>query len=85
MKDEQITLRLPTQLARQVTRRARERGIPTSQIVREALEAYFATASTDVASAWERVQAMIGSVALDHAAIERDGLASQVRANNWRE
>jgi metal-responsive CopG/Arc/MetJ family transcriptional regulator len=85
MKDNQITLRLPAQLARLVTRYARERGIPKSQVVREAIQAYLTNAPTDPASAWARVQGMVGSAALDPSAIERDTLASQIRAHNWRE
>jgi hypothetical protein len=41
MKDEHLTLRLPRDLARALSRWARERGIPKSQVVREAVAQYF--------------------------------------------
>jgi hypothetical protein len=86
MKDDQLTLRLPRELSRALDRRARERGVPKSQLVREALQAYLAGAPTeDPAAAWRRVAPMVGSLSLDAAAIERDALATQVRAHNWRE
>ena len=85
MKDNQITLRLPATLARKVARHARERGIPKSQVVREAIQTYLANPPADAAAAWSRVEAMVGTASLDPAAIERDALASQLRAHNWRE
>ena len=85
MKDNQITLRLPATLARKVARYARERGIPKSQVVREAIQIYLANAPVDAASAWSRVEALVGAASLDPAAIERDTLASQLSAHNWRE
>ena len=85
MKDNQITLRLPATLARKVARHARERGIPKSQVVREAIQTYLANPPEDAASAWSRVEAMVGTASLDRAAIERDALAAQLREHNWRE
>ena len=41
MKPEHLTLRLPRDLARALSRWARERGIPKSQVVREAVARYF--------------------------------------------
>lgn len=40
MKDEHLTLRLPRDLARALSRWAREHGMPKSQVVREAVTRY---------------------------------------------
>ena len=86
MKEDQLTLRLPRELARALAQQARERGVPKSQLVREALQAYLAGPPTDdPTAAWLRVAPMVGSLSLDASAIERDALARQVRAHNWRE
>lgn len=86
MKDDQLTLRLPRELAKALAQRARERGAAKSQLVREALEAYLAGgAAADPQAAWQRVAHLVGSVALDPAAIERDALAHQIRSHNWRD
>jgi predicted DNA-binding protein len=86
MKSDQLTLRLPHDLARTLARRARERRVPKSHLVREALEAYLAGVQPlDLAAAWRRVASMAGSLSLDPAAVERDALASQLRAHNWRD
>jgi predicted DNA-binding protein len=88
MKDEQVTLRLPRALARQLARRARELGEPKSHVVREALQHYLAPeplVAIDPAAAWERVKHMVGAFPLDHDAIERDEIARQIRDHNWRE
>jgi metal-responsive CopG/Arc/MetJ family transcriptional regulator len=85
MKDKQITIRVPAQLARQVARLARERGVPKSHVMREALQAYLANTPRAASSIWTRVQGKVGTVSLDQAVIERDALAAQVRAHNWRE
>jgi metal-responsive CopG/Arc/MetJ family transcriptional regulator len=86
MKDDQVTIRLPRELARILARRARETGVPKSQLVREALQTYLAEAPADQSeSAWSRVADLVGSLSLDPAAIERDALTRQLRAHNWRE
>ena len=90
MKDEQVTLRLPRELARQLARRARELGEPKSHVVREALQKYLAPAPTPepeptAAELWDRVKHMVGAFTLDHEAIERDEIAKQIRDHNWRE
>lgn len=86
MKDDQLTLRVPGQLARSLARRARERDVPKSQIIREALERYLADApSGPPVAVWERVAPLVGSIALDSAAASHDALAAQLRAHNWRE
>jgi hypothetical protein len=83
MKDSQTTFRLPRDLARALTRRAQERRVTKSQLVREALETYLAGVPPE--DAWRKVTGLVGSLALDPAAIERDQLASQLRTHNWRE
>lgn len=86
MHDDQVTLRIPRELARQLRQQARERGVPSSQIVREALQSYLGgTMSEDPATTWARVQPLIGSLTVDTAAVERDALAAQIRRHNWRE
>jgi Ribbon-helix-helix protein, copG family len=49
MKDDHLTLRLPRALARALARWARERGVPKSQLAREAVARYLSPvgASTD--------------------------------------
>ncbi len=42
MKDEHLTLRLSRDLARTLARWARERGVPKSQLAREAVAKYLA-------------------------------------------
>jgi len=84
MKDDQITLRLPADLARLLRTRAKAFGAPASQLVREALQAYLAEQSDSAGTAWDRVAPMVGSVTLDRTAIKRDPIAAQIRAHNWR-
>lgn len=82
---QQITLRLPRDLARAVARRARELGVPKSQVVREALVQYVAGPPAPApARLWERVAPLVGSLAIDPAAVERDELARRIRQHNWR-
>ena len=85
MKDDQVTLRVDRTIAAALERQAKLRGVPKSQVVREALAAYLVGApADDSAAAWDRVVPMVGSLALDRAAIDRDALARQLRAHNWR-
>jgi len=51
MKDDHLTLRLPRELARALARWARERGVPKSQLAREAVARYLARADAAPASA----------------------------------
>jgi hypothetical protein len=44
MKDTHLTLRLPLELSRVLTRRARDRGVPKSLIAREAVALYLGSA-----------------------------------------
>ena len=45
MKDSHLTLRLPAELARALARLARARGLPKSQVAREAVASYLAPAA----------------------------------------
>jgi len=45
MKDSHLTLRLPADLARALARWAHSRGVPKSQLVREAVARYLAPSS----------------------------------------
>ena len=85
--DDQITLRIPRDLARALARRARARGVPKSQVVREALLGYLtaANAEPEPGETWRRIAHFMGSLQLDHGAIEDDPLARQIRDHNWRE
>lgn len=82
---DQTSFRLPRDLLRALNRAARERGVPKSQLVREALQAYLVGPTAPAGEAWERVSHLVGSVALDHSALERDQIARQLRTHNWRE
>lgn len=44
MKDDHLTLRLPAALARALERWARERGVPKSQVARDAVVRYLSPA-----------------------------------------
>jgi hypothetical protein len=84
--DDQLTLRIPRALARALTASARERGVPKSQLVREALREYLAAEAQPVpVDIWRRIVKYKGIVALDHAAIDADPIARQIREHNWRE
>jgi len=89
MKDDQVTLRLPRELARRLARRARELGEPKSHVVREALQQYLAPLPAPEpeptgAKLWDRVKHMVGAYTFDEEAIERDEIAKQIRDHNWR-
>jgi predicted DNA-binding protein len=86
---DQTSFRLPTPLARALSRAARARGVPKSQLVREALELYLANdepaAARAPASAKERSAPYIGAVRLDAGALAADPAARMIRQRNWRE
>lgn len=83
--DDQVTFRIPAELARALARQARERRVPKSQLVREALRGYLEgsaiAADADPRAALERFRAV---APLDRAAIEADALTRQIRKHNWR-
>ena len=85
--DDQLTFRIPKELALALSHLARDRGVPRSQVVREALREYLGsgTATTDRATILKRLEAYRGIAALDHAAIEADPIARQIYEHNWRE
>lgn len=85
MRDAQLTLRLPHALLRDIDHRARALGVPKAQVVREALAAYLAApAEPDPAASMRVVSGLVGSLALDPEAMERDEIAARVRRHNWR-
>jgi predicted DNA-binding protein len=84
--DSQMTLRLPRELDRALGRRAKERGVAKSQLVREALARYIA--EPDPMSEEEfmaRAAKYIGSVRGDQEAMLADPLARQIYERNFRE
>ena len=84
----QTSFRLPPELLRALGRLARQRGVPKSQVVREALEQYLATATADHApqpiSVRERSAPYIGSISLRDP-LPADEIAIQIRRHNWRD
>jgi hypothetical protein len=50
MRDSHITFRVPGDLARALAKGARERGLPKSHVVREALTEYLAKGASPAAS-----------------------------------
>jgi len=85
MKDDQVTIRLPAELARLLRGRAKASGAPASQLVREALQAYLVDQSgSNGTAAWNRIAPMMGSIALDRSAVAHDPIAAGIRAHNWR-
>jgi Arc/MetJ-type ribon-helix-helix transcriptional regulator len=86
MKDAQITLRLPKELARALSRTAKARGVPRSQLVREAVQKYVAEPGEPTREElWQRVQPFIGSVHGDQEAMMADPVARQMWEHNFRE
>lgn len=84
--DSQITLRLSKELARALAKRAKARGVPKSQLVREAVQKYLAEPEQESDEAfWERNKHFIGSVQGDHEAMMADPIARQMYEHNFRE
>lgn len=83
--DTQTTIRLPRRLADALDRLARERGVPKSQLIREALDRYLAE---PVGPAPDRVRERsapyLGALALDHGRSDADPEARLIRSRNWR-
>ncbi|MGH7614285.1 MAG: CopG family transcriptional regulator [Gemmatimonadales bacterium] len=81
-----MTFRIPRELSRALNRSARERGVPKSQLVREALREYLVVEpSPEPGEVWRRIAKYKGIAALDHAAIDADPIARQIREHNWRD
>jgi hypothetical protein len=72
----------------QLSRLARQRGVPKSQLVREALEQYLAGASSGHAaqpmSVRERSAPYIGAIRLPEGSAD-DEISVRIRRNNWRD
>ena len=84
----QASFRLPRELASALTRLARARRVPKSQLVREALEQYLSAAAADAplsSTVRERSAAYIGAVKLSTKTRTDDPVAALIRARNWRE
>lgn len=83
--DDQLTFRLPPELAKALAHKARERRVPRATLVREAIAAYLAApeVANPVGPA-ERLAPFVGVVRLDRARLERDELARRIRDGNWR-
>ena len=84
--ENQITLRLPRELARALTLRAKARGVPKSQLVREAVMKYVAEPELETDEEfWARNRHFIGSLALDRDAMAADPIARQIVEHNFRD
>jgi predicted transcriptional regulator len=84
---EQTSFRLPGEMLREIERVAKERGIPKSQLVREALERYLAKPApgeSPVLSVQDRTAPYIGSINLSGPG-DAEAIADRVRRRNWRE
>jgi len=84
---DQTSFRLPTALARALSRAARARGVPKSQLVREALERYLAAEepAKSPPAVRDRSAPYIGAVRLDAGKLAADDTARMIRQRNWRE
>ena len=81
MKDDHLTLRLSRELARALARWARERGVPKSQLAREAVVSYLSPAgpaaeaparpppvsASELAARWTRLPRLTSQEAADLA------------------
>ena len=84
--ESQMTLRLPRDMVRALSRRAKDRRVPRSQLVREALARYLAEPETMSDEEFEaRLAKYVGSVQGDQEAMLADPLARQIYEHNWRE
>jgi hypothetical protein len=83
----QTTFRLPEDLLQALDRAARARGVPRSQLVREALQRYLAAPEAPRApvSVQQRSAPYIGAVRLDPRVEGRDPTAALIRRHNWRD
>ena len=85
--DDQTSFRLPREMLLEVGRLAKERGVPRSQLVREALELYLsrpAAAETPVLTIRDRSAPYIGSVDLTGPG-DAESVADRVHRRNWRD
>jgi predicted DNA-binding protein len=84
--DDQLTFRIPKELARVLNRSARAGGVPRSLLVREALREYLHTGDKrpSRATILKRLEAYRGIAPLDMEALEADPIARQIHEHNWR-
>ena len=84
--DAQITLRLPKELARQVARIAKTRGVKKSQVVREAVADYLSRSRQETREElWARLQPFVGCIEGDYEAMMADPIARQIYEHNVRD
>lgn len=84
--ESQITLRLPKALARALSQRAKARGVPKSQLVREAVARYMSEPEPlSEAEFMERARQFIGSIHGDQDAMLADPIARQMYEHNFRD
>lgn len=84
---EQTSFRLPREMLRELARVAKMRGVPKSQLVREALELYLtkpAAAESPGLSMRDRSAPFIGSINLSGPG-DAESIADRVRRRNWRD
>ena len=85
---DQTSFRLPLEMLRELERIAKERGVPKSLLVREALERYLANPGAPSESALlsvrDRSAPYIGSINLSGPG-DAEAIADRVRRRNWRE
>ena len=83
--DDQTSFRLPREMLHELGRLAKQRGVPRSQIVREALEIYLAAPAPEspVLTVRDRSAPYIGAVDLTGPG-DAESVADRVRRRNWR-
>ena len=84
---DQTSFRLPPDMLRELARLARQRGVPKSQLVREALERYLASpapADSPALPVSVRSAPFIGAINLSGPG-DAEAVADRVRRRNWRE
>ena len=85
--DNQTSFRLPQLMLRALDRLAKQRGVPKSQLVREALEQYLLSPNSGheqhAMTVRERSAPYIGSISLSEASANE--ISVRIRDNNWRE
>jgi hypothetical protein len=84
---DQTSFRLPPEMLLELARVARQRGVPKSQLVREALERYLANpaaADSPTLPVSIRSAPFIGAVNLSGPG-DAEAIADRVRRRNWRE
>ena len=83
--DDQTSFRLPREMLHELGRLSKERGVPRSQLVREALELYLSRPATDspVLTVRDRSAPYIGMIDLTGPG-DAESVADRVRRRNWR-